>query len=325
MAGTEQPRRKIIYLLQLLLSESDDERGVTMTRVLEFLEQKGVPAERKSIYRDIKTLHEIGYDIEKNQKRPVEYCLLNRDFDLAELKLLVDAVQSAHFISEEKTEKLIRKIESLTSRSRAGELRRQVHYAGRVKTRNDHVYFTTGTLHDAIHRSVRVTFKYTDYAIDKSVKQRRSGESYELSPYALVWNEDKYYVVGYYERYGKVCNFRVDRMKSVTITNASSYPKPEDYNVEQYMKNTFSMYSGEKVALDIQFENDLIGVAIDRFGQDTSVHANGPDHFLAHVSVLVSPVFYSWIFQFGGKVRILKPQRIADEYKKMVRDVLEVS
>jgi predicted DNA-binding transcriptional regulator YafY len=323
MAGTEQPKLKVLHLLQLLNSESDEERGVTMARILEYLEQQGVPAERKSVYRDILILQKFGYEIEKNKKKPVEYCLMNRDFDLAELKLLVDAVQSAHFISEGKTDKLIRKIESLTSRSRAGALRRQVHYTGRVKTSNDHVYFTTETLHESINQGVRVTFKYIDYDINKSVRQRRSGESYEISPYALVWNEDKYYVVGYYERYGKVCNFRVDRMKSVTSTGVINFPKPADFILEDHIRDTFGMFTGEKVALDIQFANDLVGVAIDRFGKDTSIHPNGPDHVLVHVSVLVSPVFYSWVFQFGGKVKILRPERIAEEYKKMVNDVLK--
>ncbi len=322
MAGTEQPKLKVLYLLKLLQSESDEDRGVTMARILEYLEQQGVPAERKSIYRDIMILQRFGYDIEKNKKKPVEYCLMNRDFDLAELKLLVDAVQSAHFISEGKTDKLIRKIESLTSRSRAGNLRRQVHYTGRVKTSNDHVYFTTETLHEAINQGVRVTFKYVDYDINKSIKQRRSGELYEISPYALVWNEDKYYVSGYYARYGGVRNFRVDRMKSVTATNILNY-KPSEFDLEDYIKSSFSMYTGEKVALDIQFTNDLIGVAIDRFGQDTSIHPNGSDHVFVHVSVLVSPVFYSWIFQFKGRAKILRPERIAEEYKKMVSDVLK--
>lgn len=248
MAGTEQPRLKVLHLLQLLKEETDEEHGVPMTRILGYLENHGISAERKAIYRDIATLQDFGYEIEKNHKRPVEYCLINRSFDIAELKLLVDAVQSAHFIPEDLTDTLIRKLESLTSKSRAVELRRQVHYSGRIKTENDHVYYTTGTLHDAINHNKRVTFTYIEHTIEKGTKARREGQCYEISPYALVWNDDKYYVVGYYERYTKVCNFRVDRMKSVTCTKVHNLPKPEDFEIDSYIKNEFGMYTGETVS-----------------------------------------------------------------------------
>ncbi len=322
MAGTEQPRLKILHLLQLLKDESDEEHGVPMSRILSYLESRGISAERKSIYRDIATLQQFGYEIEKNRAKPVEYCLANRSFDIAELKLLVDAVQSAHFIPEDMTGNLIRKLESLTSHSRAVELRRQVHYSGRVKTKNDHIYYTTGTLHDAINQGKRVTFKYYEHTIDKGTKARREGECYEISPYALVWNDDKYYVVGYYERYAKVCNFRVDRMKNVTCIKTSNHAKPEDFNIDTYIKHEFGMFTGETVSLDIRISNNLINPVMDRFGTSIPLLPDGPDHFIAHIQASVSPVFYAWLFQFGPNVQIVKPARIAEEYRKMVSDVL---
>ena len=322
MAGTEQARLKILYLLKLLQEETDEDKGVTMSEILAYLDQHGVPAERKSIYRDIATLQEYGCDIEMRRTRPAEYCLMSRTFDIAELKLLVDAVQSAHFIPEDMTGKLITKLESLTSHAKAVDLRRQVHYSGHVKTENDHVYYTTGTLHDAINHQKRVTFKYIDYTVDKGIQPRRAGASYEISPYALVWNDDKYYVVGYYDRYAKVCNFRVDRMKSVTFSKLSSRPVPEDFSVDDYIKNEFGMFTGETVSLDIRFENSLVNAVMDRFGTHTSIHRDGPDHFIAHVRAIVSPVFYSWLFMFGGRANIVKPARIADEYRKMIGDVM---
>lgn len=323
MAGTEQPRLKILYLLRLLKEETDEEHGVPMTRILGYLENHGISAERKAIYRDIATLQEYGYEIEKNRRRPVEYCLINRSFDIAELKLLVDAVQSAHFIPEDLTDTLIRKLESLTSKSHAVELRRQVHYSGRVKTDNDHIYYTTGTLHDAINHNKRVIFTYIEHTIEKGTKARREGQSYEISPYALVWNDDKYYVVGYYERYAKVCNFRVDRMKSVTCTNVNNLPKPEDFEIDNYIRNEFGMFTGETVSLDIRFANHLINPIMDRFGTSIPLHRDGPDHIIAHIQAAVSPVFYSWLFQFGSNAQIVKPARIAEDYRKMVCDVLE--
>ena len=323
MSGTEKSRLKLLYLLQFLQEESDDEQGVTMRRILGHLEKQGIPAERKSIYRDIETLKDFGYEIEKTKNRSPEYRLMNRTFDIAELKLLVDAIQSAHFIPQKMTDTLIRKLESQTSRARAVELRRQIHYAGRVKSDNDHIYYTTSTLHDAINHNTRVTFTYIEHNIDKGTQARREGASYEISPYGLVWNDDKYYVVGYYERYSKVCNFRIDRMKSVSNTLIANIPPPEDFDIENYIKNEFGMYTGETVTLDIRLTNNLINPLMDRFGTSTPVHRDGSDHIIAHVQAAISPVFYSWLFQFGENVQIVKPARIAEEYKKMVREVLE--
>ena len=322
MAGTEQPRLKILYLLKLLKEESDDEHGVSMKRILSYLEQAGVSAERKSVYRDIETLKGFGYEIEKSHERPVGYCLLNRSFDIAELKFLVDAVQAAQFIPEDVTDNLIRKLEAETSRTKAVELRRQVHYSGHIKTKNDHVYYTTGTLHDAINHNVRVSFTYIDYNIEKGITPRRSGEAYEISPYALVWNDDKYYVVGYYERYSKVCNFRVDRMKSVTCSKLASIPMPDDFDLDRYIRNEFGMYTGETVSIDLHCDNSLANAVLDRFGTGIPIHRDGPDAFMAHVQAITSPVFYSWLFQFGGRAKIIKPARIAEEYRRMVEDVL---
>ena len=323
MSGTEKSRLKLLYLLQLLQEESDDEQGVTMRRILGHLEKQGIPAERKSIYRDIETLKDFGYEIEKTKTRSPEYRLLNRTFDIAELKLLVDAIQSAHFIPQKMTDTLIRKLESQTSRVRAVELRRQIHYAGRVKSDNDHIYYTTSTLHDAINHNTRVTFTYIEHNIDKGTQARRAGASYEISPYGLVWNDDKYYVVGYYERYSKVCNFRIDRMKSVSNTLIANIPPPEEFDIDNYIKNEFGMYTGETVTLDIRLTNNLINPLMDRFGTSTPVHRDGSDHIIAHVQAAISPVFYSWLFQFGENVQIVKPARIAEEYKKMVREVME--
>ena len=323
MAGVEQPRLKLLYLLKLLKEETDEEHGVSMNRILAYLAQQGVSAERKSVYRDLATLQEFGYEIEKNSARPVEYCLITRTFALAELKLLVDAIQSAQFISNEMTEKLIRKLASETSRTRAGDLRRQVHYTGRVKSDNDHVYYTTGTLHDAINQNRRVIFKYIEHTLDKGTQPRRDGVPYEISPFALVWNDDRYYVVGYYERYGKVCNFRVDRMKSVTLTPQTNHPAPSDFRLDSYIKNEFSMYTGETESIDLRFANHLINPVLDRFGIATAILPDGDDHFVAHVQVAVSPVFYSWLFQFGCDAQILRPERIAKEYRERVAEVLQ--
>lgn len=314
MSGMEHSRAKLLYLIELLREQSDEERGVSMTEILSYLNNRGAKAERKSVYRDLMLLKEYGFDIEKNNRKPVEYCLLSRDFDIAELKLLVDAVQSARFISESMTDKLIRKLEQLTSRRMAGKLHRQVHFAGRVKTGNEHVHYTTATLHEAIHAGMRVRFKYVDYDLSKGICQRRQGSMYEMSPYAMVWNDDNYNVLGYYERHGSVSVFRVDRMKSVEMTEAKSVVLPPEFNLVEYIETKFGMFSGEQVSLDIRFTNDLINPVMDRFGMKTPILIDGDRHFIAHVRASVSPVFYSWLFQFGDRAQILKPERIAEDY-----------
>lgn len=322
MSGMEHSRAKLLYLIELLREQSDDERGVTMTEILAYLDARGAKAERKSVYRDLTLLKECGFDIEKNNRKPVEYCLLSRDFDIAELKLLVDAVQSARFISESMTDKLIRKLEQLTSKRMAGKLHRQVHFTERVKTRNEHVHYTTATLHEAIHAGKRVHFKYVDYDLSKGICQRREGSMYELSPYALVWNDDNYYVLGYYERRGCVSVFRVDRMKTVEMTDINSIEMSPDFDLAEYIKTQFGMFSGEQVSLDIRFTNDLINPVMDRFGMKTPIIIDGDRHFIAHVKASVSPVFYSWLFQFGDRAQILKPERIARDYIKQLSDAL---
>ncbi len=323
MAGNEYSRAKILHILRLLYQRSDDERGVTMAEILAYLEANGVPAERKSIYRDIAMLKECGIEIEKNSRKPVEYCLMNRAFDIAELRLLADAVQSANFISEAMTGNLLRKIETLTSSRSAGILKRQVHFAGRVKTQNEHVRYTTATIQEAIHEGRRVHFKYIDYDLSKGNCPRRGGSVYEVSPYALVWNDDNYYLVGYYERRGQINVFRVDRMKTVEMTDISIAPQPTDFSLADFIETKFGMYGGERVGLDLRFSNDLINPVLDRFGMKTPIIKDDDEHFIAHIEASVSPVFFSWIFQFGDRAQIVQPARIAGDYVAFLKSTLD--
>jgi len=322
MAGNEHARAKMMHILRLLYQRSDDERGVTMAEILAYLESNGVTAERKSIYRDIAMLKECGIEIEKNSRKPVEYCLMNRAFDIAELRLLADAVQSANFISEAMTENLLKKIETLTSIRSAGILKRQVHFTGRVKTQNEHVRYTTATIQEAIHEGRRIHFKYMDYDLSKGTCPRRGGSQYEVSPYALVWNDDNYYLIGYYERRGQINVFRVDRMKSVEKADLDAAPQPKGFSLTDFIETKFGMYGGERVGLDLRFTNDLINPVLDRFGMKTPIIKDGDNHFIAHIEASVSPVFFSWIFQFGDRAQIVKPERIAEDYVAFLKSTL---
>lgn len=322
MSGREHSRSKLLHILRLLYERSDDERGVTLAQILAYLEAHGITAERKSIYRDLKMLKECGFEIEKNSRKPVEYCLMNRVFDVAELRLLADAIQSANFISESMTRNLLTKIEKMTSSRNAGIIRRQIHFAGRVKTHNEHVHYTTATIQEAIHEGKRIHFKYIDFDLSKSVQPRRGGSLYEVSPYALVWNDDNYYMIGYYERREQINVFRVDRMKTTELTDIPAAPIPDGFCLPDFIETKFGMFGGELVRLDLRFTNDLINPVLDRFGMKTPIIRDGEDHFIAHVEASISPVFYSWLFQFGDRAQIVKPKRIAKDYTDCLSGVL---
>lgn len=323
MAGSEHSKSKPLFIMKLLYERSDDERGVTMAEIISYLEAQGVTAERKSVYRDLHMLKECGIEIEKNCQKPVEYCLMNRAFDIAELRLLADAVQSANFISEAMTKNLLEKIEKLASSRSAGILRRQIHFAGRVKTQNEHVHYATATIQESIHEGLRIHFKYIDYDLSKGIQPRRGGSLYEVSPYALVWNDDNYYLIGYYERREQISVFRVDRMKTVDKTDIPSAPTPPGFSLSDYIETKFGMFGGERVSLDLRFSNDLINPVLDRFGMKTPIIRDGDDRFIAHVEASISPVFFSWLFQFGSRAQIMKPKRIAEDYADYLSGTLE--
>lgn len=323
MAGVENSRAKLFYILQILYRKSDNERGVTLKEIQDYLSVRGASAERKSIYRDIHILNECGYGIFKNGIKPVEYCVSDRQFDIAELRLLVDAIQSARFISESTTNTLTAKLESLTSERLAKMMQRQILFHGRPKTGNDDVSEITATIQDAMNEGVRIQFKYHDYLPSKSTQARRDGSIYRVSPYALVWNDDYYYVLGYYERREKISFFRIDRMRKVEKTEIPAMPKPKSLNISTLVEESFGMYSGNNESMDIAFTRDLINPVIDRFGDKTRIMSSNDTHFVAHVSASLSPVFFSWLFKFGDKVRIIRPASVVNQYKEMIESVLK--
>ncbi len=322
MAGKEQSKHKLLYLLQFLALESDEENGVSMKQILTFLESKGITAERKAIYRDIETLISFGYNIEKISNRPLEYALVERQFEFVELKLLADAVQSARFISQETTTKLIGKLESLTSHRKAAQLHRQVFFAKRVKSDNDHIYYITGIIHEAIHSNKCISFQYMEYLPDKTIRPRHQGEVYIVSPYSLVWNEDKYYLYAFCAKTQMVKTYRIDRMRKVDLMETLRSPEPKDFSPTDRLRKEFGMFAGNTTLVDLRFSKDLLTTVIDRFGSDITIFEEGEDSFTVHVSVDISPVFFSWLFQFGQKAEIIGPEFAIGEYRKTLQAVL---
>ncbi len=323
----KQPNQKLrlLTLMSLLLEQTDEEHPLTVPELLERLEARGLSAERKAVYDDIEAMRDFGLDILCNRKKPAGYFVGERQFELPELKLLVDAVQSSKFITGRKSAQLIKKLESLTSAHQADRLQRQGFVRSRVKTMNESIYYNVDRLYDAIAADRQITFKYMEYAVDKQLRFRRDGERYVASPYALAWEDENYYLVTYYEKYGCISHFRVDKMADIRLCETPRIGGEafRDFNLAEHVKYTFGMFSGEQREVLMRFENRLAGVVIDRFGNQTDIRRADDGHFDVRLPVAVSPAFFAWVFQFGGGIRVLSPPDVVEQLKERAEALLE--
>ena len=304
---------KLMYLAKILLEKTDEEHTITVPEMIAELEKLGVSAERKSIYNDLEYLEMFGLDICSRKSRTTDYFIASRDFELPELKLLVDSVQSSKFITRKKSMELISKIEKLTSRDNAKKLHRQVFVTNRVKTLNEHIYYNVDKIHDAIAMNKQVTFRYFDLDLDKNRIYRKNGEKYIESPVSLTWDDENYYLITYKKKYDRYTHYRVDKMEAVEITDENRVLSSAPFDISEYVKTMFRMYSGDETNVSIRFDNDLVGVVYDRFGIDVPVMKDDEDHFICRAKVAVSPHFLSWIISFGDKAKIISPQSVIDE------------
>ena len=312
-------KQKLPLLERLLLRETDEDHGLTLEEIIGALAREGVSAERKSLYTDLDVLRDCGMDIISSRRdgRTV-YFVGERDFQLPELKLLVDAVQSSRFITRRKSEELIKKLEGLTSRHLARQLRRSVYVFDRSKTSNERIYLNVDAIHTAIAQGRQIAFRYFKYDLRRNKVPQNQGKEYQVSPYALAWEEGNYYLIGHYPKYG-VTNFRVDRMERIRVTEAPGLPVREaaggeELNLARYSQRTFGMYHGPLRRLEIRFQNSLTDVVIDRFGDAARLTDRGDGSFTASLEVKVSPVFFGWLMNFGTQAKILSPPDVARQY-----------
>lgn len=321
MAKSEGQKLKLLYLKELLENESDETHPVSTQKIIEHLRAHGITAERKAVYSDIECLQEFGMDIIHKPGKYGGYYLASREFELPELKLLVDAVQSSKFLTSKKSMQLIEKLSHLVSTHEAGALKRQVVVSGRVKTMNESIYYNVDTLHEAIAENSRITFKYTEWGVDGK-RHDRPG-TYEASPYWLVWDDENYYLVAHTERHG-ITHYRVDKMAQINITQTPRTISPEtkSINAASYGKNVFGMFGGERTSVRMRFHNSLVGVVIDRFGAETMLIPDGPEHFIFTVEIAVSPTFLGWLAGFGSQAKILTPTSVADQYLALCKPSL---
>ncbi len=322
MAKSEKQKLKLLYLLDYLNEQSDEAHPLSTQDMIAHLEQLGIRAERKSIYDDIACLQAYGADIELQRGRSGGYYIASRDFELPEIKLLVDAVQSSRFLTTKKSLELIGKLERLAGRHDAGSLQRNVVVSGRVKNMDESIYYNVDAIHDAIAAGSRIAFRYFEWGVDRQRHFRPT--EYIASPYALIWDNENYYLVAHSERHG-LTHYRVDKMVSIRQTGEMRYMDDEirKLDVTAYGKNVFSMFHGEKVSVKMRFENSLAGVVLDRFGLDSMLIPDGPEHFTFTTSVTVSPAFWGWLSQFGGRARVVYPESVVQAHKKLLEDALK--
>ena len=322
----DNQKLKMLYLVKIFMEETDDNHYLTMPEITQKLAYYGVNADRKTIYQDISELRKFGLDILTEQEgRNYYYYLGARDFELAELKLLVDTVQSSKFISEHKSRELIRKLESLASKHDASLLHRQVLIAGRVKSMNESIYYNVDKLHAAINSDKQIRFRYYDWNLEKKLVPRYDGKWYQLSPWALMWDDEMYYLVVYDAKHGTVTHYRVDKMKEITILDEPREGKEafRKFNLADYTKSLFGMYVGEETKVTLEGKNYMAGVLIDRFGKDIIIVPVDEDHFQTVVTVAVSSHFLGWVASLGGGIRIVGPDSVVGQMKDMLAKLSE--
>lgn len=317
MMSTKQNRTLLV--LKYLWEETDIEHPATIKDIIAYLEKNGISSTRKTIVSDIEDLQSIGIDIDCERKTQNQYFIDVRTFELPEVKLLVDAVQSSRFITASKSKKLIKKLSGFVGRHQSKELHRQLYVDNRIKAGNESVYYTVDNIHTAIQQKKRVLFQYQEYTPDKKKVLKHDGYVYELSPYALVWNDDCYYVIGYSEKHQKIAKFRVDRMVGLEPIEEVSRSKPNDFDVSDYFSQIFSMYDGKECDVVLLCENALMKNIIDKFGENVVTECVDENTFSAKIKVSLSPTFYGWVFSFAGRMKIVSPNEAIIEFKNMLK------
>lgn len=326
MAGNSKQKLKLLYLLKILTERSDEEHCLGAQALIDALAEYGIRAERKSIYDDIAQLIEFGYDIGLVKARTGGgYYLSGREFELAELKLLVETVQASRFLTVKKSRELIGKIEKLASKAEAGQLQRQVYVANRIKTANESIYYIVDDIHRAIQKNEQISFQYLEWNLEKELVPRKDGKLYQISPWALTCKDENYYLIGHDGESDTIKHFRVDKMGQIRVLSgigrrgASLF---ERFDIAAYANKTFGMFGGREEVVTMEFENRLIGVILDRFGKEVPVRRKDEEHFSVRVQVALSGQFYGWLTGLGVGAKILAPAEVAEEYRAHLRRAL---
>ena len=325
MPKSEKQKLKLLYIAEILKEYTDENHTITTQEIIDRLKQEDISAERKSIYDDIAQLEYYGMDIVKLPSRlKGGYYLASREFELPELKLLVEAVSASKFVTREQSEVLIRKLKKLTSRYEADKLQRQVHVVGRIKADNKNIFYSVDALHRAIQENKQISFQYMEWNLSKELVPRKK-DHYVISPFALLWKEENYYLIGYDKQADCMKHYRVDKIKHAEVLEMPREGK--EYFVEEnlpwYSRNMFGMYNGRTETVTMELPNHLIGVIIDRFGKDVTIRKNGEETFLVRTDVVVSSQFFGWMAGIGKELKLRKPESVVVEYQNYLRAILD--
>ena len=318
--GTNQ-KFKLYRLAQIMQEKTDDEHYITMPEIKAALAEYDITADRKSIYNDLRDLEVLGIEVEGEQVgNRYHYRVVNRPFELPELKLLVDAIQSSKFITEKKTNALIRKLETLVSKFDAQKLQRQVYVSGRIKTMNESIYYTVDAIHNAISENKKIKFQYYQWNVKKEMELRHDGAYYHISPWGLSWDDENYYLVGYDSSVGKIKHYRVDKMLKIQMSEEDREGREhfKKLDMADYARKSFGMFGGKEQEVKLFVDNFLAGVIIDRFGKDVMLIPEDKDHFTVKVAVHVSNQFLGWIMSLGDGVKIIGPDEVVQQVQEEI-------
>ncbi len=318
---------KILYLMKLLLNETEKDHPMNAAEIAEKMKERYnyTTYNRKTIYADIERLKTYGLKIGQAKGSSFGYYVEERDFDLAELKLMVDAVQSSKFITKRKSKDLIQKLGSLTSEYNARHLKREVYIRNRIKSSNDSIYANVDTIHAAINDNRQISFRYCEWTVGKSLEPRKDGKLYTVSPWALTWDDENYYMVGYDADAEMIKHYRVDKMKNMRMTDSKRLGKErfQNFDLAAFARKTFGMYGGEERELTLECENHLVGVIIDRFGRDVTLIPADDEHFRTNVAVAVSPHFFGWLAAVGNGIQIVWPEEVRKQCRRYLQGVVD--
>lgn len=325
MASFDQKLRTL-YLMEILLERTDDEHMLNASELCTILKQEyGISTDRRTIYTEMEILDKFGLDIQQKKGKNPGYYIGARDFELPELKLLVDAVQSSKFITEKKSKELIQKLEKLCCKTDVEMLSKYVFIVNRPKMENETVYYNVDYIHNAIYENKEITFQYAEWTIKKEFKLKKNGAFYVVSPWALTWDDENYYLVAYDATVGIIKHYRVDKMQHTKIleTDRKGEESFKNFDLAAFVKKTFGMYGGVDAEVTLECRNELAGVMLERFGHDVWMIPQGEDHFKIKVLVSVSPQFFGWITGIGAGMKIIGPEHVKQQYKEYLLDVLE--
>ena len=321
-------KQKLLQVREILLKETDERHSLSMPEIVKLLNRDGTPAERKSIRDDIDALYDFGLDIAIDEAvRPTQYRVLSRDFQLAELKILIDSIQASKFITKTKSEELIDKIAHLSSKHEAAVLERPSVIVERIKNMNESIYYNVDYVQQAIYEDHRISFRYFNYDVKKEKAYHRDGAIYEENPFALIYADDNYYLLTYSDDEEKFKHYRIDRMEKVSVlSKPRSKQSKEKYsllNLSVYTKRAFSMYGGIERRVCMRFANKLSGVVIDRFGKDVRINIIDDDWFEINEYVMVSSMFFGWILSFGSDAYIVGSDSIKKKMQEYLREIVK--